>query len=136
MLCNLRYGLLYALLTLMPACSKETQVPDTQLMPPSPSEAAQTAQATPAAPASPPDHLRPAVGEARPADPAAARQSAAQSYLKLRFSEIEQRYQAALAACSGRADADDCVASATAAQEAEQAAARVEQQARLQDLAE
>lgn len=82
------------------------------------------------APASPQAQHPPAPPE-QVADSA---QTGADRYLREAMDAAQHRYEAATAACAGQQVPDDCVSSATAALEQEQAAARLEHQRQLQEL--
>lgn len=66
--------------------------------------------------------------------PAAPAQTGADQYLRLAMDAAQRRYEAATAACVRQPIPDDCISSATAAMEQEQAAARIEHQRQLQEL--
>lgn len=66
--------------------------------------------------------------------PSVSAQTDADQYLRLAMDAAQRRFDVANAACPEQPVPDDCVSSATAALEQEQAAARVEHQRQLQEL--
>ena len=118
---------LYVLLALLIACSPTP--------PQAPSAAPDEARAVPSAEGATtgPESASPSTSSTS-ASVATSPQAGADAYLREAMHTAQQRYESAVEQCNQLPSADNCVSSATAALEQEQANARLEHQRQLEEL--